>query len=70
MANQKEMEEILIHTMERTVGNRYCGSSEEMDKLVELGFMKCIGQAPFCPDKYYTITELGKKQYKFLKGAK
>jgi hypothetical protein len=39
----------------------YCGGGEAMDGLVELGLMRSIGKASWCPDEFFRITEAGRQ---------
>jgi len=57
----KEHIAILDHTLYRAPGSRYCGDSDEMQELCKEGLMKCIGKVSFCPDKYFGITQNGRK---------
>ena len=54
-----EERDILLHTMHRAAGGLYCGSSPEMDSLVERGLMEYAGRKSFVPDPYYRITLKG-----------
>ncbi len=55
----KEMLDILDHTQHRATRGLYCGGSEAMDKLVDMGLMEYRGTVSWCPDKYYSITRYG-----------
>lgn len=59
----KKQKEILSHTINRAAGGRYCGGSEAMDELVDIGLMKYVGTPAWCPDKFYSITEKGRAVY-------
>lgn len=61
----KEQLEILYHTLNRSAKNRYCGDSEDMQVLCTKCLMKELGKSPLCSDKYFTITDEGRK---FLSG--
>lgn len=63
---KNERKEIMIHTMERAAGNRFCGDSPDMQFLVENDLMKPVGS--FLGNPYFTLTENGIGYYKeFLK---
>lgn len=55
----ESQKKILIHTRDRAAHQRYCGSSADMDALVEAGFMRELGKPEWAIDSYYTITPKG-----------
>ncbi len=61
MSLTKSQFDILDHTTNRAAQQRYCGDSDEMQQLVKLGLMRYVGKTAFCPDKYFTITSVGRK---------
>lgn len=61
MSVTKEMLGILKHTSSRAAGGLYCGEEAELDKLVELGYMECVGRKSFVVEPYYRLTRKGKE---------
>lgn len=59
MQLNNEQKAIINHTIENEL---FCGGSEDMDELCELGFMKFVGHKPFVPDPYYRVTDLGREE--------
>lgn len=59
--NQRE---ILEHTAYRAAGGFYCGDSDDMQKLVELGLMTSAGKKSFVPDEYFKLTNAGREALK------
>ena len=57
---QNQMD-ILSHTFHEAANRFYCGDSEDMQALVQLGLMRSAGRKSFVPEEYFTITALGKK---------
>ena len=57
-SNQRE---ILDHTARRAANGNYCGDSEDMQSLVAMGLMEYAGRVPFCSDKFFCLTPLGRK---------
>lgn len=55
-----EEQSILGHTRYRTQAGRYCGDSEEMQRLVALGLMESAGRVSWVPDEYFRLTDAGK----------
>lgn len=60
----KSQHEILDHTAHRTANECFCGDSPDMQVLVELGLMYCVGKTGFCSDKYFRLTPKGRKSMK------
>ena len=58
----KNQIDILDHTTHRTANGLFCGGSEDMQSLVENGLMYSQGTTGFCPDEYFGITQLGRKE--------
>lgn len=56
----KNQADILEHTIKRAAYGLYCGGGDEMDKLVNMGFMVPAGRKSFVPDEYFGITREGK----------
>ncbi len=56
--------DILDHTVHRTANGLFCGNSDDMRELVELGLMVSQGKTGFCPDEYFCITVTGQKALK------
>ena len=54
----KEEYEILKHVRKNEL---YCGGSQEMDMLIDKGYMKYCGVKSFAPDPYYKLTAEGKR---------
>lgn len=57
----KEQRGILEHATYRAVGNLFCGDSDDMQILVQLGLMESAGNKSFAPDEYFRLTRLGRK---------
>ena len=55
--------DILDHTIHRAAGGFYCGEPEAMKSLVERGLMQYAGRKSFVPDKYFSITPAGRREY-------
>lgn len=55
----KEQIDILDHTVNRATGSRFCGGGTVMDSLVKLGLMRSIGRVSWCPDEFFTVTDMG-----------
>lgn len=53
--------EILRHTARRAPGGRFCGGSDTMTELVDMGLMKEAGRPDWVGDTFYTLTELGRR---------
>lgn len=62
MKLNKEHIEIMKHTRDRAPKGCYCGSSKEMQELVEAGLMKSLGR--FLGNPYFTLTDEGRKALK------
>ncbi len=69
MKISKEGKEIMKHTAMRAANGFFCGSSPDMDTLIEQGLMKFAMKAPFCPDSYYCLTEEGHKEVTRMTGG-
>lgn len=54
----KEQIAIIEHAIKN---RRFCGDSDDMDWLVENGYMKFLGRNSFVPDGYYAATRKGIK---------
>ena len=54
----KEEYEILKHAREN---EWYCGGSQDMDNLIDKGYMKFVGVKSFAPDPYYKLTAEGRR---------
>ena len=52
----KEEYEILKHVRKNEL---YCGGSQEMDMLIDKGYMEFVGVKSFAPDPYYKLTVEG-----------
>lgn len=61
-----EQKEIMEHTAHRTANGRYRGNSDDMHKLVELGYMHPLDSTSFNPDEYFCLTSRGKKVLKHM----
>ena len=61
-----EQIEIIKHTMKNGL---FCGGSQDMDELVELGYMEYVGKKSFVPDPYYRVTSAGKQAVRDSKGG-
>ena len=59
--NQRE---ILDHTAHRAAGDFYCGDSSDMQELIRLGLMKPVGKKSFVPDKYFSLTDKGRRFFR------
>lgn len=55
-----EQTEILKHTLRRAAAGRYCGDSKDMQGLVQLGLMRSLGKAGWCPDEFFALTTEGR----------
>ena len=64
MKLNKEQKEILDHTLHRAANGLYCGDSKDMQILVKLGLMVCVGKKSFVPEEYYQITGAGRKAFR------
>lgn len=62
-----EQMKILIHTVSRAAGGFYCGDSIDMKALVKQGLMEYAGRKPCCSDKFFKITEKGRRLAKSLR---
>jgi hypothetical protein len=56
----EEQRDILLHTIHRAPGGRYCGGGKDMDRLVELEYMEYLGTPAWCPDPFYGVTRAGR----------
>lgn len=54
----REQVEIMKHTL-ICPGHLYCGDSEDMQDLIQRGFMEFAGRKSFVPDPYFRITPAG-----------
>lgn len=52
---------ILDHTMHRAPRGFYCGWSDDMQVLIDNGWMVSAGTKPGVPDEYFRITPEGRK---------
>jgi hypothetical protein len=59
----REQRDILDHTLHRAPQGMYCGGGKEMEALVEMGLMVCVGRKSFVPEPYYRITQKGREVY-------
>jgi hypothetical protein len=66
--NQRQIS-ILEHTVNRAAGGRYCGGSEDMNGLVDMGLMLYIGKPAWCSDPFYAITDKGRAALLFSHNA-
>lgn len=52
---------ILDHTAYRAAGGFYCGNSDAMRSLVNMGLMCSAGHKAFVDDEYFRLTPTGKQ---------
>ena len=57
----KNQFDILDYTIYRAANGHFCGDSDDMQRLIELGLMRYVGKTAFCPDRFFGITRSGRK---------